>query len=110
MGDTIGMFALVAGIFLLGRKVKDQLGNEHSARIPGAIVCLIGVLMILFSCISVVQAGNVGVVKLFGKVSDAPVTEGLNFINPFANVESVSVRTSEYTDDLRRTGRPGSRR
>lgn len=93
----LGFFVLIAGVVLFGAKIKDNLGNEHRATIPGAIAAIIGICLMLFSCVSVVQAGSVGVVKVFGKVSDTPVREGLNFINPFASVEAVSVRTSEYT-------------
>lgn len=95
---VIGLFALVVGIFLLRGHFPEQgTGRQVSTKPLGAIAMVVGAIFILASCVKIVNAGSVGVVKLFGKVSDTPVREGLNFVNPFATVESVSIRTSEYT-------------
>ena len=60
----------------------------------GVIVVLIGI-----SIASVVQVepGQVGVQKLFGKVSDNILQSGLNIINPLVKVELFDTRTENYT-------------
>jgi regulator of protease activity HflC (stomatin/prohibitin superfamily) len=58
---------------------------------------LIAVIGLLTSCIKQIDAGEVGVQKLFGKVKDHVLESGLNFINPFVNVVPVNVRTQNYT-------------
>jgi len=51
----------------------------------------------LTACIKQIDAGTVGVQSLFGKVSDGILTSGLNFVNPLVDVESIDVKTHNYT-------------
>ena len=44
---------------------------------------------------AVVPGGHVGVQILFGRIIDQPLSEGLNLINPFKQVQFMSVRTLE---------------
>ncbi len=61
-----------------------------------AIVIILAVI-ILLAAITVVPAGHVGVVVLFGKVRPAPLSPGLHVINPLANVVKMETRLLEYT-------------
>ncbi len=49
------------------------------------------------SFVTIVDAGYVGVVSTFGKVSDNTFDPGINFKNPFSKVIQMSIRTEEYT-------------
>ena len=69
-------------------------GMKNKAKIIAAMV--VGAAL-LASSIKIVEAGNTGVYSLFGKVKDTELSSGLHFINPFARVTPMSVRTSEYT-------------
>ena len=46
-----------------------------------------------------VPAGNVGVPRLFGKVYDKPLPEGMNFLNPLANVVDYDCREDVFVID-----------
>lgn len=59
-----------------------------------ATVIIIGLLIFSFV---VIDAGNVGVYNLFGVVDDQEYQPGLHFKNPLASVESMSIKTQEYT-------------
>jgi len=61
-----------------------------------AIVIIVAVI-ILLAAITVVPAGHVGVVVLFGKIRPAPLNPGLHIINPLANVVKMETRLLEYT-------------
>lgn len=61
-----------------------------------AIVIILAVI-ILLAAITVVPAGHVGVVVLFGKVRTVPLSPGLHVINPLANVVKMETRLLEYT-------------
>src|SRR5262249_17393180 len=54
-------------------------------------------ILAAFSTLVIVPSGHAGVPILFGKVQDRNLAEGLHFINPFAEVVSMTVRTETYT-------------
>lgn len=56
------------------------------------------ILLSLAQCLTVVPAGTVGVVDLFGVVSENTLKSGINFINPFAKVVKFSVKTQEIKE------------
>lgn len=63
-------------------------------RITGAIMVLLGVL---FSSIVQIEAGEVGVKKLFGKVQNETIGSGLHIINPLMEVINMDIKTQNYT-------------
>lgn len=85
-------------IFLIGLAIARNQDNFRRfaapVRILGAIVILIGIIT---SCIIQIDAGEVGVKKLFGKVQNDVLSSGLHFINPLLDVEKMDVKTQNYT-------------
>ncbi|MCX6211243.1 MAG: prohibitin family protein [Bacteroidetes bacterium] len=67
---------------------------KGTIRSIGIVVMVIGVLT---SCIKQIDAGQIGVKSMFGKVQDDVITSGLNFVNPLVNVNTIDVRTQNYT-------------
>jgi regulator of protease activity HflC (stomatin/prohibitin superfamily) len=65
------------------------------------VVRIIAFLMIIIgavtSCIVQIDAGEIGVQTLFGKVENNVLASGLHFINPIVNVSRIDVRTQNYT-------------
>jgi regulator of protease activity HflC (stomatin/prohibitin superfamily) len=60
-----------------------------------AIVLII--LGISSSTIKQIDAGEVGVQSVFGKVSERTLSSGLNFVNPLASVTVFDAKTQNYT-------------
>ena len=80
------------------RYVTDSFENIASGMRMGSKVALsFGVLLVLLSCIVIVQAGHVGVAVVFGSVQPSYLSEGIGLINPFAIVKQMSIRTETYT-------------
>jgi regulator of protease activity HflC (stomatin/prohibitin superfamily) len=67
---------------------------QRPMRFGGIAIALFGLLT---ACVKQIDAGEVGVQKLFGNVKDHVLESGLNFINPFVSVVPVNVRTQNYT-------------
>ena len=67
---------------------------KTTIRSIGIVAMVIGVLT---SCIKQIDAGQIGVKSMFGKVQDDIITSGLNFVNPLVNVNTNDVRTQNYT-------------
>ncbi|WP_042298992.1 prohibitin family protein [Paraburkholderia kururiensis] len=57
---------------------------------------VVAVVLAIMS-VHVVPAGHRGVVKLFGDVQDAPLPEGIHFLNPLARVVDFNVRFQSAT-------------
>ena len=89
----LGIIVLVTGIFILKQKEELQkLGN--GIRSVGIVLIVIGALN---ACVKQIDAGQIGVSSLFGKVSNEVLTPGLNFVNPLVNVYNVDIKTLNYT-------------
>jgi len=86
---------IIIGLILIKRISKTALPDGVRA-----IAIVILVMVALSSCITVVPAGNVGVVDFFGTVSVNTLKAGINFINPFARIIKFSVKTQESMENL----------
>lgn len=94
------MVFLILGviIFFIGlafRRGDDQLKRfGNPVRLLGLVVVLIGILT---ACIVEIDAGQVGVQKLFGQVQTTVLGSGLHFINPAVEVIKLDTKTQNYT-------------
>lgn len=94
------MFIIIIGIIalLLGLTVKksDNPAQGYSGAIVtiGTVVIIVGVII---ASVKQIEPGEVGVQKLFGKVSNTLLVSGLNFINPLVDVVTFDTRTQNYT-------------
>jgi len=90
----LGILLFIAGL-VIARGNNDQVRRfAGPARIGGLVLILIGVLT---ACVIQIEAGHIGVKKLFGKIQADVLTSGLHFINPLLNVEELDVKTQNYT-------------
>jgi len=88
-----GLILVIAGIIL--RTQREDLHKVATGlRFAGLALGLIGFLT---SCIKQIDAGQIGVKSLFGKVDDEVLTSGLNFVNPLVDVKIVDIKTQNYT-------------
>ncbi len=94
MGFTIiGIILLIAGYVVSKINDKIQIFGKPLMGIGGILV-LAG---ILFASIVQIDAGHVGVKKLYGQVQPDVLYSGLHMINPLVDVEPVETRTQNYT-------------
>lgn len=85
-------------LFLIGNLVKNpdsRISRMMKAmRLAGGAFIITG---LLFACVVEVDAGRVGVKKLFGKVQPETIESGLHLINPMMNVIHMDIKTQNYT-------------
>src|SRR5688500_15829852 len=89
----IGIIIFIVGL-VIARSGQDFRKFGAPIRIVGVIFLLIGVMI---ACIIQIDAGQVGVKKLFGKVQKDVLPSGLHFINPLLEIEKMDIRTLNYT-------------
>ncbi len=90
---VLGIIALIAGIIVSKTYSPIQRYN-NVFRYVGIVLVIVGGL---FTSIVQIGAGEVGVQKLFGKVSQRTLESGLNFVNPLVEVVKFDTRTQNYT-------------
>jgi len=60
----------------------------------------LALILLVTSTITIVKAGHVGVVDLFGRVSTYTLKSGLQIVNPLARVIQMSVQTQEIKERM----------
>ncbi len=94
------MFIFIVGFIIFLAAGAISRADERFKRLSnpirgiGALIMLIGVLI---SCIIQIDAGEIGVKKLFGKVQRDVLGSGLHFINPLLQIQTLDVKTQNYT-------------
>ena len=89
----LGILALVAG-FAINTPALTFSRFSRPAKVVGVILIVLGLLT---ASVRQIDAGQVGVVSLFGNVSDRALSSGLNFVNPLADVTEFDIKTQNYT-------------
>jgi len=90
---VIGMIVLIIG-FVIARNPGPAQRFAGSVKIAGVLIMIAGVLM---SSVVQIEAGQVGVKKLFGKVQNDVLQSGLHMINPLVDVTRLDIKTQNYT-------------
>jgi regulator of protease activity HflC (stomatin/prohibitin superfamily) len=94
------MFLIILGIIIVVvgfsiAKADSPVQRYHKlVRSLGFVVIVIGLLT---ACVVQIDAGQVGVQKLFGKVQNRTLQSGLNFVNPLVEVVKMDIKTLNYT-------------
>ena len=88
-----GIIIFVVGLVISrGQPTAQRFGRP--VRIIGLVIIAAGIMT---SCFIQIDAGQVGVKKLFGKVQNDILTSGLHFVNPLIEVEKLDIKTMNYT-------------
>jgi len=74
-----------------------MLNTSWIKRISLIIPLIIVILISIPLFVIVIDAGEVGVYSLFGKVKDDPMYSGMHFKIPFAKIIKMTTRTQDYT-------------
>jgi prohibitin 1 len=67
-------------------------------RLFGLAIAAFLIVILLFSCVTRVASGHVGVLTLFGRVTGEVLPEGIHLINPFKSSTEMSIRTQEIKE------------
>jgi regulator of protease activity HflC (stomatin/prohibitin superfamily) len=93
------MILIVIGVILLfaGYAIQKnyQVGRyAKTLRLVAILVILAGVVT---KSVVQIEAGQVGVKSLFGKVQNDVLSSGLHFVNPLMEIRSLDIKTQNYT-------------
>ncbi|MFL5808979.1 MAG: prohibitin family protein [Flavisolibacter sp.] len=93
------MALIVLGVIILVIALALRATPQTFRFSKVGIFVAIGFMLLGFASSAFVQidAGQVGVKKLFGNVNPEVLTSGLHIINPFYEIERLDIRTMNYT-------------
>jgi regulator of protease activity HflC (stomatin/prohibitin superfamily) len=89
----LGLIVLIIGI-VIARNPSSIQRLGRPIKLAGIILMLIGLAV---ASMVQIEAGQVGVKKLFGKVQPEVLGSGLHFINPLLVIVDLDVKTQNYT-------------
>ena len=94
------MFLIILGIIAFFVALSFHRMSEPFPRYSGTLK-VVSLLLVaagfLLSCVKQIDAGQIGVQVLFGKVKDEVLYSGLNIVNPFVDVKTIDTKTQNYT-------------
>ena len=94
------MAFIILGVLILGITTVVARNNFNFNKYKtilqaiGGLIVLVGISSSMFK---VIEAGQVGVKSLFGKVENEVLESGLNTINPLVEVTLFDIKTQNYT-------------
>ena len=74
-----------------GRVIDAKAASLGKLILGGFVAFLL--LIFLFNSVTTIPAGHIGVLTLFGRVTDEQLDSGIHLVNPFKKVNEMSVRT-----------------
>jgi prohibitin 1 len=80
-----------------GGRILDMSGGSIVRRLGFLILGLV-IVITLFSAVTRVDSGAVGVLTLFGRVTGEALPEGMHLINPLKTNHELSIRTQEIKE------------
>lgn len=90
--------AISAAVWARGKESRAELAG--SIRKLALAVAAAAVVFMLMCTVTVVDAGHVGVVNVFGSVSPYTLKAGIQFVNPMARVIQMSIQTQEIKETM----------
>jgi regulator of protease activity HflC (stomatin/prohibitin superfamily) len=93
----VAIVAAIVAFFVYRNAKKRFQKNESTFAMLGFIVAI---FIALLQCFTVIPAGHTGVIDFLGYVSDNTLKPGVNFVNPMANVEKMSIKTQELKETM----------
>jgi regulator of protease activity HflC (stomatin/prohibitin superfamily) len=98
----VGLAILAILMILLGataRFLGTRAGFRGPVKLVGYTLMLGGLVVAALSSVVLVSVGEVGVIHFLGRVSPAPLEQGVHLVNPLASVEKMSIREQAFPLD-----------
>ncbi len=106
----ISVMVTLTAFFMWRRAVrmKKQNNNAFKTVAAGSLFALfVFGLFSLIQFFTQVPAGHVGVIDVFGIVSERTLPAGINIVNPFARIIKFSIQTKEHKETMEVLSREG---
>lgn len=95
----VAIIMLIIGLIIIffNKGVIEIFDRDVDSKKIGIGILMISFFLFVFSSLTKIGVGQVGVTSLFGKVDNSIMYSGLNFVNPLKAVEKMDIKLQEYT-------------
>ena len=100
--------ALIAAIITFTMFTWARKNGKKPESLAALGICIISLAVGAFQFVTVIPAGTVGVIDLFGTVSDTTLKPGINIVNPLARIIKYSFKTQEAKEVMEVPSKEGS--
>ena len=94
------LFALVIAAVIMTRARRADIDAAPQLRNLGLVMAAVLLFFMITSSVTIVKAGHVGVVDIFGRVKAETLKAGIQFVNPLARVIQMSIQTQEIKETM----------
>lgn len=95
-GFVFSIILLISGV-LIGIAVKSGSKTAGAQRIGGIATAFVGIVILLSSMFVTIDAGELGVVVIFGQVRDSSLESGIHLVVPWAKIVIYPTRIREIS-------------
>jgi regulator of protease activity HflC (stomatin/prohibitin superfamily) len=95
--DLMILIFLAILLFIASLAIQKNDQYKHYAKVARGIAGLLLIAGVLVKSIVQINAGQIGVKSLFGNVQNDVLKSGLHIVNPFMHVQSLDIKTQNYT-------------
>jgi len=89
------------------RKVQEKNQAFRGMTALAGVVAVVFIVLAALQCFTIIPAGSVGVIDVFGVVSDNTIKAGINPVNPLAHIIKFSIQTTEHKEVMQVLSREG---
>ncbi len=99
--------AVALAVFILSIQLRRRYELAQQLKAMGlspGLLQVVGVIALglaAFQTVSIIQAGTVGVKRVFGEVQPRALTEGFNVREPWAEIIRINIKTQERREEMR---------
>jgi prohibitin 1 len=97
---TLAVFFVLVLLAASAAKSAGSTVIASQLRRASVVIGAVVLVLMLTSTITIVKAGHVGVVDVFGRVSTTTLKSGIQLVNPLARVIQMSVQTLEIKETM----------
>jgi regulator of protease activity HflC (stomatin/prohibitin superfamily) len=94
------MFLIIIGLITLivaGAVAKNNPAVAKFVGVGRLVGLLFVVVGVMTACVKQIDAGEIGVKKLFGSIQNEVLSSGLHFVNPLLDIIKLDTKTQNYT-------------
>jgi prohibitin 1 len=94
------LFAVILAGVIVTRARRSDIDAGPQLRRLGLVMAGVLLFFMITSSVTIVKAGHVGVVDIFGRVKPETLKAGIQLVNPLARVIQMSIQTQEIKETM----------